>query len=687
MDPNVTLPNSRFGPRLCEYCIGFFSWLERRGSRLDSFRYEHHPSTDSLKSASQSGCYLCAILEYVLRDRQNMKGTYNGMILRLLDFGISIMLCLGFKNSEKVFTIGFIVKAPAIDSNPPNTPLNRDTHYAPPISTGCSQAWELCRSWLDNCIRTHEKCKASQRAAWYPKRLLCIGGINNGDFNNDPRRVNIQLHETQEKTPTGPYMTLSHCWGDNINDMLRLGEDSYKKRLSDGFTYEELPQTFKDAVRLCRFLDCEYIWIDSLCIIQNSPNDWTHESRTMADVYQHSICNIAATASTGPTKGCFYPRNPIIVAPMEITLRMRIEGRRPSPKKYTFFIGSKWNTNVEEAPLNTRAWVLQERILAPRQIHCGREQLLWECPQLTACEAFPFAMETQELPHFEDPKMESPLKLSSKLQELVFELEKTPSHHNGAALETRIARLKDDLHQTWPSIVKTYSSRHLTNKSDRLVALYGVACRIQNVLKDEYVAGLWRSQLPWQLLWQARERGGSTLYNIGPSWSWASLDGMIYWKVPGLNWGVQSDIMLDILDVHNGHTTTDTSGRKESRLALRCFLYKLHGPKGKYTHISLRTHQLSNTEHIALEFHCTWDLRFDVTDDVLDSLILPDQVYAVPVLSGSHGCVDGLFVGPCREKEKVGFYRRVGTWWCIEERTVQHMRSAADKDKEAITLI
>ncbi|OTA99473.1 hypothetical protein M426DRAFT_49407, partial [Hypoxylon sp. CI-4A] len=306
----------------------------------------------------------------------------------------------------------------------------------------------------------------------------------------------------------GSYMTLSHCWGVS-GEILKLTMDTYEDRLKNGFSYAELPKTFQDAIRLSRFLHIDYIWIDSLCIIQGSKEDWMRESITMADVYRHSKCNIAATASSGPMEGCFYSRDPILISSLEISFRRNDDESSSSPEKFLFLDNSIWNRNVEQAPLNQRAWVMQERILSPRQIHCGREQLSWECYQATACETFPFSLDFGE-----DLSMES-----------------QPLTVNGtrATLEERIKHLKFKIYQDWMNIVTQYSSCALSYRSDKLVAIFGIASRIQDALKDldEYVVGLWRSQLPWQLLWEVKWKKGHSSddmapsYDIGPSWSWA----------------------------------------------------------------------------------------------------------------------------------------------------------------------
>jgi hypothetical protein len=139
-----------------------------------------------------------------------------------------------------------------------------------------------------------------------------------------------------------------------------------------------MPKTFQDAVLFVRQHGVRYLWIDSLCIIQDSPEDWAFESARMGDVYKHAICNIAATAAADGSVGCFFERNAILAQP----LRVRIEsfkGLYSPTNLYDIVPQDFWSHEVADAPLNQRAWVLQEQFVSGRIVHCGKNQLLWEC--------------------------------------------------------------------------------------------------------------------------------------------------------------------------------------------------------------------------------------------------------------------------------------------------------------------
>lgn len=127
-----------------------------------------------------------------------------------------------------------------------------------------------------------------------------------------------------------------------------------------------------------------FLWIDSLCIIQNSTSDWQVESAKMAYVYKNEYCNIAGTAASDGTKGLFFPRTPSDFTAPRIGLQT--EG---ISRIYEVFGNKVWSEGVDTAPLYKRAWALQERLLSTRNLHFGQKQIFWECCELSSCEQFP----------------------------------------------------------------------------------------------------------------------------------------------------------------------------------------------------------------------------------------------------------------------------------------------------------
>ncbi|KAH6694906.1 heterokaryon incompatibility protein-domain-containing protein [Leptodontidium sp. MPI-SDFR-AT-0119] len=112
----------------------------------------------------------------------------------------------------------------------------------------------------------------------------------------------VRLVETH--TEQGPYIALSHCWGHETRRPIRTTRATFKGYL-DGIPFISLPKTFQDAVKICRESDVRYLWIDSLCIIQDNEDDWLRESAHMGTIYENARLAIAESSARDSTEGCF----------------------------------------------------------------------------------------------------------------------------------------------------------------------------------------------------------------------------------------------------------------------------------------------------------------------------------------------------------------------------------------------
>ena len=147
-------------------------------------------------------------------------------------------------------------------------------------STGSPQAWAAAFSWHQECTGSHKACRRSD-PIYLPTRVIDVG---KHVFSN-PRLI-----LGSELEPGTKYATLSHCWGRSTQTrLLRSNLSSLRQKLP----WKELSKTFKDVFKVTRYLGIRYLWIDSLCIIQDSPEDWARESSAMSKVYSNGYCNIA----------------------------------------------------------------------------------------------------------------------------------------------------------------------------------------------------------------------------------------------------------------------------------------------------------------------------------------------------------------------------------------------------------
>lgn len=219
-----------------------------------------------------------------------------------------------------------------------------------------------------------------------PTRLIDLG------MYGGPEHPRICVPE--DENVQAPYFTLSHCWGvpggPQPPKLTSTNLPAYRKKIAIAL----LPKTFRDAIKITRRLGGRYLWIDCLCIIQKqSPDepdpgalaDWSRESALMGKVYRGSQCNIAAERAKDSSEGLFAQRNPWQLDVLEIG-SVRIPGL---PHGNYLCVSEHYLRSLHDEPLRNRAWVVQERLLAPRQISFGSRQLSWTCSEVSACEAFP----------------------------------------------------------------------------------------------------------------------------------------------------------------------------------------------------------------------------------------------------------------------------------------------------------
>jgi hypothetical protein len=152
--------------------------------------------------------------------------------------------------------------------------------------------FELLSQWLVECDQGYE---CHQKAEFCPTRQIFVGDL-------DPNKLRLV-----EQAGPVDYLALSHCWGGPATDEGKkycTTPENIPRRLN-GFTYEDLPKTFQDAVQVTRKLGKHFLWIDSHYIIQEEEGkiDWERESKLMGQVFSSASCTIAATSATGWKEG------------------------------------------------------------------------------------------------------------------------------------------------------------------------------------------------------------------------------------------------------------------------------------------------------------------------------------------------------------------------------------------------
>jgi hypothetical protein len=329
-------------------------------------------------------------------------------------------------------------------------------------------------SWLENCRANHQQCVTTLSGssidevvdASLPTRVLDLGKSDSSNY--------VRLFETNGSH--GQYCALSHCWGPQD----RLPPRTIKSTLNNhiqGIEISSLPKTFQDAIAVTRGLGIRYLWIDSLCIVQDDEKDWESEAKQMGKVYQAALLVIAASGAANCHVGCFIAKSRELLSE-EVPYFSSLHDIAPSGK---FFFHQIFDTSPDWGPLQKRGWSFQEWRLARRIVHFTEGGMEWQC---------------RERAHA----------------------------HLGEVVQPEQLR--------WDELLWTYCEAAFTFETDRLIALQGLASELQVGRQDRYCYGMWTADFPLQLLWMRLGPGLTDGLTDVPSWSWASkLGPRLFWSM------------------------------------------------------------------------------------------------------------------------------------------------------------
>lgn len=360
----------------------------------------------------------------------------------------------------------------------------------------------LVRSWLHGCRKEHTQCSPSESETKTklvrPTRLIDLG-LPQHNQDPSPRLVDVADIDPSIKIE---YTALSYCWGvDRCPEAMttRSSEESHRQQI----VFSSLPKTFRDAMTMTAAVGIRFIWIDSLCIIQEDREDWAREAATMSSVYQGCSLVLAAASSLDAHGGLFLD-----------TWRQPKQYKYLSPGKEEEIPVEIWQDIGDTfKPLSTRAWTLQETLLARRVVFFTRDQTYWQCRTHT---------------HSEDATVhestEYRLHRDICIRPLDFGNRWTSCDH-------------------WWAWVTNYTSRQLSHPSDYMAAFAGITQYFSDRTGTPPALGIWADyMLAFGLGWSTHDVIGlhsgaaatipslprrSVIRNL-PSWSWFRYQMPIY---------------------------------------------------------------------------------------------------------------------------------------------------------------
>lgn len=412
-------------------------------------------------------------------------------------------------------------------------------------------------SWVQECAsHSHKECKQYRtRAAQNlhrPRRLLRLC---------EYQTEIVQLVEHFD-IRDDPYVTLSHKWGSPDPPKLSAIRDNGNGRMSitdlkSGVSLSSLPRTFRDALNIVSHCGLRYLWIDSLCILQDKDADgrnpdWEREAAKVGDIYAGAIFNIAALSGSNSDSGLF-PKQQRLLVPVIRNFTPHQASKAFHKLRYDVEETSTvlcdeddkgFNEAILDSELLSRGWVFQEVFLTPANLFCTSEQMWWSCSHASFSQIFP--------------------------QGRPGNIARTEMVKDGLRAKKAALMVPDDCTdpiKAWMEALMYYTRTSVTYGNDRLAAISGIANIFRVLFPAEfrdasYHSGMWSTELLRQLDWHRVPVEDPPVSRFAtnhymPSWSPAGFKGRI------LQYGTYGKDALPIEFISLDTSELDSFGRAE----------------------------------------------------------------------------------------------------------------------------
>ncbi|KAK4499794.1 hypothetical protein PRZ48_007980 [Zasmidium cellare] len=489
---------------LCDLCVNMLSMFALTGGGDGKAFGLHHPTKESLQAAVDESCYICMPLKRQLEEFLLLQwcvtpqDPLTAEHVSAYDVDFRTYDADGAVKQQVSFVVRRLIEDTAM--------MRTATLSRTQASTGSRDVIELVKMWLQLSIDGPKTKKerdlmgddivtSPSHDQWFPTRIL--------DVSSDKMRL-IDSHQANTQKP---YITLSYCWG--TKSFLRLTPETADE-LRAGVGIDTLPILFQQTILIAQGLGIQYLWIDCFCIIQGRSPEAIHdrqiEAARMAQVYCCGLFNIAADESTTPFEPLFRERQQSDVDPCHFSWEPWVCPRG------MYRIEEQYETamTLVRAHLHSRGWTHQERLLCSKMLHFGASQVAWECGNGIWNETYPDGLLLRKA---------------------------------GRRFNIPHSLRDDELYAEWTGVIGTYSERSLSYpEKDKLIAVAAMASRYVEACarKEEggemYLAGHMRSSLLFSLCWQTGAEARRADVWRAPSWSWASIDGLLTWEVESIGW-------------------------------------------------------------------------------------------------------------------------------------------------------
>jgi hypothetical protein len=378
---------------------------------------------------------------------------------------------------------------------------------------GAQVDMDIIRAWLHHCENSHGKdCKPSLRYPFQPTFLI---DVVDSCLVNAPSECR--------------YIALSYVWGTGAV-FKHLQENSTSLRSPGVLNSLPIPMTIRDAMTVVHAIKERYLWVDSICIIQNNLQMQQTEISRMGSIYSNALFTIIGASGDNANSGLPGVRH----------------GTREQLQRVVKLASGEVLSGIDFRPgsiddtiWGKRAWTFQERVLSTRVLIFADTQVFWSCRRSLHSEE----LALEEALHVQQDPLSSP--------------------HPGFTISPSLQPTEPyEYRKLYTALLFSYRQRHLTFQTDLLNAFTGISEVLAAVQDDRYIWGLPESQFSYAISWHFLGRcsrndihvpifgGDGTKEDVPvPSWSWSawSCDSLRFNLIPG-EVGVQPVIEFYIVD-------------------------------------------------------------------------------------------------------------------------------------------
>ncbi|KAG6327005.1 hypothetical protein ID866_12084, partial [Astraeus odoratus] len=309
-------------------------------------------------------------------------------------------------------------------------------------------------------------------------------------------------------SPECRYVALSYVWGGSGDEYWTTMDNISVRSCPGGMSNCPLPMTIRDTIHLIQRLGERYLWIDALCIIQDSQEDKAAQIHIMDLLYSKAVFTVFASSGDSARAGLSGLSGGTRAATQHVQVIQGLRLAIPLPSVLEAITKTTWST---------RGWTFQELVLSRRRLFFTNDQVYFECIKDVWCEDIVAESKT--------------MRYSS-----------TPIRTTRIGMFLRPNQSSSMVLRDYANAVAQFSQRRLTQESDVVAAMTALTNAMAKGYdprgsdpKKSFRFGMWITQLDHSLLWQPfigaachpRRMVTDREHSRWPSWAWTGWKGAV----------------------------------------------------------------------------------------------------------------------------------------------------------------